>query len=152
MCHKLFPCPPSSNAVTCSNACSAVWKSRTHKGLRITWSDEARQRLAAKGITENLKLGTAAAQQSPIAGRFETNREAKVWILIDPTGQEITVRNLILWARENTGRFGKPEGDHSARQIASGFRAIAQTLLGTRKTPAMTYFGWTLKCPPKPAE
>lgn len=152
VCHKLFPCPPSSNAVTCSKPCSAIWKSWTHKGLQNKWSDEARQRLSAKGRTENLKLGTAAAQQSPIAGRFETNQEAKVWVLIDPTGQEITVRNLNLWARENTDLFGKPEGDHSAQQIASGFRAIAQTLRGKRKTPVMTYFGWTLKCPPEPAE
>ena len=103
VCHKLFPSPPSSNAITCSAACSSVWKSLTHKGLRVNWSDESRQRLSAKGKTENLKLGTAAAQRSPIAGRFETNQNAKIWTLVDPCGNKITVRNLILWARENTG-------------------------------------------------
>ena len=152
VCHKLFPSPPSSNAITCSAACSSVWKSLTHKGLRVNWSDESRQRLSAKGKTENLKLGTAAAQRAPIAGRFETNQNAKIWTLVDPCGNKITVRNLILWARENTDLFGKPEGDHSAHQIASGFQAIALTMCGKRKTPAMSYFGWTLKCPPEPAE
>ena len=77
-------------------------------------------------------------QQSLIAGRFETNQEAKIWTLVDPCGNEITVRNLILWARENTALFEKPEGDRSAHQIASGFRAIALTMCGKRKTTAMS--------------
>lgn len=83
------------------------------------------------------------------AGRFETNQEAKIWRLVDPSGNEIIVRNLLLWARENTERFGKPPGDRSAIQIASGFEAIAATLRGTRKMPSMTYFGWTLKDVPE---
>ena len=48
----------------------------------------------------------------------------------------------------NWGQFD--DGYISARQIASGFRAIAQTIAGNRGTPgkrrgAMTYLGWTLK-------
>lgn len=118
------------------------------------WGDEAKKRKSQLGQTANLQLGTAAAQMSPIAGRFETNREAKIWILIDPSGNEITVRNLKLWARDHADLFGKPLGDKSANQIAAGFCAIAQTLRGKRGSPgkpsgAMTYFGWTLKCPPE---
>lgn len=145
ICRKLFPAPPSSNAVTCSKECSAAWKSKTHKGITNLWTEESRARKRAEGLTENLKMGTPAAMASPIAGRFETNQEAKVWHLVDPTGNEVVVRNLLLWARDNAERFGKPEGDRSASQIAGGFRQIAQTLRGKRKTPAMTYFGWTLK-------
>lgn len=152
ICGKLFASPASTNTVTCSKECSAEWKKVTHAGISNHWNDESRARLSAAGQTANLALGTAMAQQSLIAGRFETNQEAKIWTLVDPCGNEITVRNLILWARENTDLFGKPEGDHSAHQIASGFQAIALTMCGKRKTTAMSYFGWTLKCPPEPAE
>lgn len=149
ICRTLFPSPASDKTVTCSKSCSAAWKSSTHEGLSNPWGEEARARKRAEGQTANLQLGTAAAMASPIAGRFETNQEAKIWHLVDPTGNEIVVRNLLLWARENTEQFGKPPGDRSATQIANGFQAIAATLRGTRKTPSMTYFGWTLKDVPE---
>lgn len=145
ICRKLFPSPESDKTVTCSKECSYEWKSRTHDGVSNKWSEESKAKKRELGQTDNLKLGTPAAMSSPIAGRFETNQEAKIWNLVDPSGNEIVVRNLTMWARENTERFGKPEGGKSAKQIVHGFYAIAETLRGTRKTPAMTYFGWTLK-------
>lgn len=152
ICKKLFSSPPSSKTVTCSKECSSTWRRLVHEGISFSWNEASLERKRAEGQTENLKLGTAAAQKSPICGRFETNREAKIWTLIDPSGNEITVRNLLLWARENTSLFGKPQCDRSASQIAHGFAAIAQTMRGVRKTPAMTYFGWTLKGPPENPE
>lgn len=152
VCRMLFPSPPSDPTVTCSKTCSAAWKSMTHRGVSPHWGDEARARKRAEGQTDNLKLGTAAAMASPIAGRFETNQEAKIWRLVTPTGEELVVRNLTMWARENAELFGKPPGDKSAVQIVHGFYAIAQTLRGKRKYPAMTYFGWTLKDVPEVPE
>lgn len=154
VCKKLFPSPPSSNAVTCSKECSAQWKSIVHQGVSNKWTYEAKVRLSERGQTDNLRMGTAAAQKSPIAGRFETNQEAKIWILVDPVGQEYVVRNLRLWAREHTELFGKPPGDRSADQIAAGFRAIVQTLKGNRGAPgkprgSMSYYGWTFKSLPE---
>lgn len=149
ICRTLFPAPESDKTVTCSRGCSAAWKGIIHEGVSNSRANEAKARKRAEGQTANLQLGTAAAKASPIAGRFETNQEAKIWRLVDPSGNEIIVRNLLLWARENTERFGKPPGDRSAIQIASGFEAIAATLRGTRKTPSMTYFGWTLKDVPE---
>ncbi len=149
ICRKLFPSPASDKTVTCSKVCSSEWKRMTHERVSNQWGEEARKRKHQEGQTDNLKMGTPAAMASPIAGRFETNREAKIWHLVDPSGNEIIVRNLLMWARANTDRFGKPEGDKSAKQIADGFKAIALTLRGKRKHPAMTYFGWTLKDLPK---
>lgn len=149
VCSRAFSAPPSSKKVTCSPDCSRIRKRQAHLGVSNRWSDAARARLAAAGRTPNLCLGTPAAQKSPIAGRYETNQEAKVWRLVDPVGNEIVVRNLLMWARANTCRFGKPAGDKSARQIAAGFKAVAQTLRGTRKTPASTYMGWTLNGAPQ---
>lgn len=150
ICGKPFDCYPSDNRVTCSKDCRRERQRRITTSRPVQWSAEARARASARGETANLKLGTAAAKKSPIAGRFETNQEAKIWTLIDPAGNEIVVRNLLLWARNNTDLFGKPPGDHSAAQIASGFKAIARTLEGKRGAPgkqrgALTYFGWTLK-------
>ncbi len=150
VCGKPFECYPSDNTVTCSKDCRRERQRRLVSSKPVKWSEEARQRAAEKGQTQNLKMGTAVAQASPIAGRFTSNQEAKIWVLIDPSGNEIVVRNLLLWAREHTELFEKPPGDRSARQIASGFRAIAQTIAGNRGTPgkrrgAMTYLGWTLK-------
>lgn len=149
VCGKLFATPPSNRKVTCSKECSSAWRARMLTGVPHKWGKEAKARLSKKGQTENLKLGTDAAKVSPIAGRFETNQEALVWVLIDPTGQEYTVRNLKLWARENAELFGKEPGDKSGEQISAGFRQIAATMRGKRKTPATSYFGWTLKCLPR---
>lgn len=154
ICGKEFECYPSDNKVTCSNKCRRERQRRIVSKRPVKWSEDAKKRLSEHGQTENLKLGTDAAKKSPIAGRFETNQEAKIWTLIDPSGREITVRNLLLWARENTELFWKTPGDKSATQIANGFKAIAQTLTGKRGVPgkqsgAMSYFGWTLKCPPE---
>lgn len=158
ICGKEFECYPSSNTVTCSKDCRRERQRRLVTAKPVKWSTEAKKKLSERGKTENLKLGKAAAQRSPIAGRFETNRELKIWTLVDLSGKEIAVRNLLLWARENTALFDKPPGDRSANQIASGFKAIAQTLSGKRGAPgkprgAMTYFGWTLKnIPQKPSD
>lgn len=154
ICGKPFECYPSDNKVTCSKDCRRERQRRIVTARPVKWSVEAKQRASERRYTENLKQGVFAAKRSPVVGRFETNQEAKIWTLVEPCGQEIVVRNLLLWARENTALFDKPPGDRSAMQISSGFRAIAQTLAGNRGAPgkprgAMTYFGWTLKCLPQ---
>lgn len=150
ICGKPFECYPSDNKVTCSKDCRRERQRRIQTGKANKWNAAARKRWSERGQTDNLKLGVAAAKKSPIAGRFETNQEAKIWTLIDPSGQEHVVRNLRLWAREHTELFGKQPGDRSADQITAGFHAIVQTLKGNRGAPgkhrgATTYKGWTLK-------
>ena len=154
ICGKSFECYPSDNKVTCSKDCRRERQRKITSARPIQWGEAARARAAARGQTQNLKIGVEAVKKSPIAGRVATNKEAKIWILIDPSKNEIVIRNLLLWARENTELFGKPPGDKSAQQIAAGFKAIAQTMAGKRGAPgkprgALTYFGWTLKHPPQ---
>jgi len=158
ICGKPFDCYPSDNRVTCSKDCRRERQRRIQTGKANKWGEASRRKLSERGQTDNLKLGVLAVKRSPIAGRFETNQEAKIWILVDPSGREYVVRNLRLWAREHTDLFDKPPGDKSADQIAGGFSAIAQTLAGNRGAPgkrsgAMTYYGWRLKdLPEKPPE
>lgn len=157
ICGKPFDCYPSANNVTCSRDCRRERQRRQLLKSPVVWSDEARRRQSARGQTPNLQQGTAAAQKSPLAGRYETHKDAKVWMLIDPDGNQIAVRNLLNWARDHTAEFGKPPGDRSAAQIAGGFRAIALTMAGKRgpgckQRGATTYLGWTLKGPPQAPE
>ena len=149
VCGADYKASPSDKRSTCgSKECVFINKSRTHKGKPY----HGKKLAYNPASLPNLRLGCEAALRSPKGGRKETHISAKVWILISPDGEEITVRNLSMWARANCALFGKPSTDASAHQIASGFKAIAQTLSGYRsggkRRPATTYFGWTLKCLP----
>lgn len=165
ICGKPFRCSPSDNYVTCSKECQSVragraLRTRVEQGDHIySWTPErrttARENPAVAAQRKAAQvLGTQAAQKSPVAGRFETNQNAKVWTLVSPEGKIYQVRNLLLWAREHTDLFDKPPGDRSAQQIRAGFAAIAQTMRGgrgpeKRQRGSMSYLGWTLKELPK---
>lgn len=152
ICGKKYQAPPSDKRSTCANPeCVRENKVRKHTGKSNKWPEESKAKIS--GVqTDNLKMGTPSAQKSPIAGRFETNQNAKDWILISPEGKEYRCRNLTEWARNHCDLFGKEPGDRSALQITAGFRAIATSLRGNRKTSCSTYFGWTLLGVPQKPE
>lgn len=139
VCGKSFPCPPSQKTVTCSKPCSKIHKSRTHKGKSNSWNAESRNRKSAEGKTQNLLSGTAAALLSPRSGHFETNRNAKPWHLISPSGKHYSFRNLNLWAEKNYKMFGFDHPDN-AYKIACGIRVAKRGAEG--KIKACTYKGW----------
>ena len=64
VCGTEFRCPPSAKKVTCSKECSRIRKKETHEGKKNLWSEESKRRIAERGKTENLKLGTKAAKKS----------------------------------------------------------------------------------------
>ena len=150
VCGAEFDAPPSSNKVTCSPACSRVRKVQTHKGKSNRWAadkcDSARQAAARTG---NLRRGTAAALKRPDGQRGLEHRDAKVWYLRDPEGNEVVAVNLLDWARHHTADFDMEPTDHNAFIIASGFRQIKRSIEGKRYrngklSPVSTYKGWTL--------
>lgn len=150
VCGAEFDAPPSSNKVTCSSACSRVRKVQTHKGKSSRWAadkhDSARQAAARTG---NLRHGTAAALKRPDGQRGPEHREAKVWYLRDPEGNEVIAVNLLDWARHHTADFDMEPTDHNAAVIASAFRQIKRSIEGKRYRngkPSLvsTYKGWTL--------
>jgi len=112
------------------------------RGKPIQWSDEARARLAARGQTANLKLGTPAALASPLAGPFETNREAKVWRVVHiPTGQRYEVRNLKKWCRDNEHLFAPDPW----RNAYAGLRQVHAWLNGHTPRTVSRWKDWTLE-------
>lgn len=152
ICGAVFQAPPSSKKVTCSPACrskrAAVSARRGHK-----WSNAAKQRRAND---PRVKLhmdaiqsaGKTAALSLPEGQRGPQNRESKVWELIDPSGDHITVTNLLDWARNNYTLFEPPcdDVDAAAIRVASGFRAIATSMrcAKSRTRRVSSYKGWGL--------
>lgn len=153
VCGKLFAAPPSDKTITCSPECKSMQRKLALTGAPHKWGEEAKERRRRTHTAEVMaplqEKATIASNQSPLSGPFETNMEAKEWVLIDPAGEKHFCKNLMLWARKNCDLFGKEFSDKSAVQIAQGFYAVAATLAGKRKTAATTYKGWTLDGIPK---
>lgn len=91
----------------------------------------------------------AGAKKSPKSGKFETNVNAKHWVLIAPDGVKYECTNLFLWARGHTELFGFEPGEKSANKIRAGFSELARSMRGCLKRPVYTYKGWRLDCLPE---
>lgn len=159
ICGAPFFAPPSSKKVTCSAACRserAARAARSSKGRH--WSEEkAEARKKSPEIKAHMadlqKIGTAKAMENPINQRGPQNKESKVWTIYPPECDDpIVIKNLKDWARQNYDLFepGSDNIDETAKRIASGFYAIAQTLKGNRsaggkRRGATSYKGWTMK-------
>ena len=142
ICGRPFGCPPSSKKITCSAECSRIRKMQSHTGKRNQWSDESRDKLRARGQTENLKLGTDAAKKSPKSGRFETNVNAKIWKLTSPEGKVYICKNLVLWCRNNCNLFGFDSTEQNARKIRAGLTHAKRGAQGKQTARSCTYKGW----------
>jgi hypothetical protein len=140
VCGKEFYAPPSSKKITCSDDCSLIRKSASHKGKSNTWSNESKQALSKLGKTDNLRKGTPAAIKSPIAGSFETNQNALDWVIKSPSGVVYAPRNLMLWIKNNINLFP----GNTVPQVWSGFMQIKRSMTGKRKESVTHYKGWQL--------
>ena len=143
ICGASFKASPTDKKVTCGKP-ACIWenKSRTHAGKSPhPWSKEARRRKSAQGQTPNLRLGTPAAQLSPIAGPFETNQEAKFWWIVSPDGKHYHIRNLLKFCRDHPDLFA-PEPWQNAY---AGLRQIQAWLMRRKKRKVSQWKGWTLE-------
>ena len=163
ICGREFSTPPSNNKTTCSTECRrkrAAIAAANRKGT-VRWSIESRERFSQKLHSnpeiyrEGSQKGLAKAQSLPDSQRGPQNRESKIWILIDPSGNYVPVTNLLDWSRKNYTLFEPPcaDVDKAAIRVSSGFKAIARSLEGKRngnQRAAMTYKGWGLAKTPSP--
>lgn len=154
ICGAVFQAPPSDKKVTCSPACRsrrAALAAKASAGR--TWSPEKKARRAndpdviAK-LASIQQIGSQAALAIPEGQRGPQNRESKVWELIDPDGNHITVTNLLDWARNNYTLFEPPcdDVDAAARRVSNGIMTIATSMRGarSRQRPVSSYKGWGL--------
>ena len=158
VCGAEFKAPPSSKKITCSPACRSVRCSRTHKGKKCPKSEATRSALKnnpnVQAHMQRLQpIAVAAAMNIPEGQRGPQNRTNKVWELLDPMGNRITVVGLKDWARRNYTLFEPPGSDPeaAAKRIRGGFAAIAGSMRGikSRKRQVCTYKGWQLASLPK---
>lgn len=141
ICGAEYKAAPSDKRSTCGKPdCVRANQILSHRGKSNVWKKESKQALSARGQTINLLKGTAAAQQSPIAGSFETNRNAKSWVIVSPEGKEYYCRNLNLWCKNNCYLFNR-----TPVQISEGFRQIKRYYQGKTKRAVTSYLGWSLK-------
>jgi hypothetical protein len=136
----MFQAPPSSKTVTCSTDCSSIHRSRAHLGKRNQWRDTGKAKAAASR-TGNLKLGTPAARRSAKAGPYESNINAKRWIVVSPDAEQYEVRNLRLWCEQHAALF-EPR---SWRHAYAGLRQVAAWLKGKTPRQVSQWRGWTLR-------
>lgn len=125
VCGKSFPCPPSSKKITCSDKCRSVRSSRVKTGKARSEEFRKKISLAASGrdMSGIQGLAIAAALESPLAGRFDTNVNAMEWHIVSPWGKHYRFRSLREWVRKNGERmFGcDPDNDAEVARICRGF-------------------------------
>ncbi len=119
VCGAEFAAPPSSKRITCSEECSSIRKSESHRGKSNKWGEETKARWAARGKTPNLQLGTPTAQ-----ARYR-------------------VRNLRKFCRDNEALFA-PDPWWNA---AAGLRQVQSWLMGKRPRTVSRWKDWTLERP-----
>lgn len=144
ICGKEFECPPSDKTVTCSQECRKKYAAIRATGRKL--SDSAKQKISnkAKGrdMTELQKLGTSAAMNSPVSGRFETNRNCKDWHLVSPGGKHYYFHSLNYWLRENCRElFGCEPDSQEFKNIRSGLAGAKRAMMG-KKYPCCTHKDW----------
>ncbi|MGN0608836.1 MAG: hypothetical protein ACI4J6_06490 [Oscillospiraceae bacterium] len=147
ICGKEFQSPPSAKTITCSKECLSIRRGQVGRGRKLSEQARANMSEAAKkkGYTENLKKGTPASQKSPKSGRFETNINAKDWIIISPTGEQYECHSLINFIRKNPKLFDIDGSDKEVYRISKGFYTIKRnTRLNLR---GQSYYGWTVEIP-----
>lgn len=160
ICRKAFYVSPSEvEQQCCSKKCGAALRLKNGHLNNAAWSNAAKARRAADPKIQMQMhalqpVGVAAALKQPEGQRGPQNREALVWVLIDPAGGYHKAVNLNDWARKNCRLFFQddtPE-DVAAKRISAGFKAIASTMRGNRgkSRPAMAYKGWRLAGLPSP--
>lgn len=139
ICRSDFTAPPSDKKVTCSKACQSERARRARKGKGQPWSEASRRALAKRGQTENLKLGTPSALQSPISGPFESNQNALIWTIQSPDGVTFQFRNLNLWLRVHADIL-----PGTIEQARAGLMQIKRSKEGKTKRPVGSWKGWKL--------
>jgi len=142
ICGRGFHTPPSSKKITCGRECSCARKVATHRGKHPKWSKAARDRNRGLRVysPDLQQMAVAAAQRSPLAGPFSTNRNAKWWTITSPTGDIYHVRNLNLFTRDYLHLL-----DGTPVQAASGIRQIRRSQHGKLPRAVSQWKGWRLR-------
>ena len=150
ICDGSFEAPPSGPK-TCSKECASELRSRSHKGVSNTWSEEKRRRHSER-CKKDPALKEQATRASAEAERTgaDTRPNAKVWHVVDPDGTVYgPIVNLREWCRKNADRFEEKGGWERAY---AGLRSVQAWMQGKRERKVTQWKGWTLERIARPDE
>lgn len=124
VCGKEFNAPQSNMTITCSHECSTINRKKLHAdGVYIGSLEKAHEAFPAH----------------PLTGRFETNINARTWVIQAPSGEIYECRNLALWLREHAEML-----DGTVTQAWDGITKIKYSMQGKRKNKNSQWKGWRL--------
>lgn len=145
-CGKEFIGPRGQNKHRLCPECFPDWQRQQKTNIVTKWNLESLKQATGRNaeylrsIHESAK---AAQSKSPLNGPLETNLHAKIWYLRTPTGQELIVRNLAKFLREN------PDSFPSMRCARNAFMRMSRTIQGTEhRRPTHQYLGWSMTIAP----
>ena len=148
ICGKPFDSYRSDNRVTCSDACRRLRAAKSSHDKPRKWGEDAKRRRAKdpdiKARMDELQpRALQAALAKPEGQRGPQNRGSKIWVLVDPSGNQVPCTNLLDWARNNYRLFEpqtpEEERDDAANRIARGFQKIASCMRGNPSCKGSVY-------------
>lgn len=148
ICGKPFDSYRSDNRVTCSDACRRLRAAKSSHDKPRKWGEDAKRRRAEdpdiKARMDELQpRALQAALAKPEGQRGPQNRGSKIWVLVDPSGNQVPCTNLLDWARNNYRLFEprtpEEERDDAANRIARGFQKIAACMRGNPSCKGSVY-------------
>ena len=148
ICGKPFDSYRSNNRVTCSDACRRLRAAKSSHDKPRKWGEDAKRRRAEdpdiKARMDELQpRALQAALAKPEGRRGPQNRGSKIWVLVDPSGNQVPCTNLLDWARNNYRLFEpqtpEEERDDAANRIARGFQKIAACMRGNPSCKGSVY-------------
>ena len=148
ICGRLFDSYRSDNRVTCSDACRRLRAAKSAHEKPRKWGEDAKRRRAESSdvkaqIADLQPRAVQAALAIPEGHRGPQNRESKIWVLVDPSGNQVPCTNLLDWARNNYWLFEpqtpKDERDLAAGRISRGFQKIAACMRGSPSCKRSVY-------------
>lgn len=148
ICGKPFDSYRSDNRVTCSDSCRRLRAAKSSHDKPRKWGEAAKRRRAEdpniKARMDELQpRALQAALAKPEGQRGPQNRGSKIWVLVDPSGNQVPCTNLLDWARNNYRLFEpqtpEEERDIAAKRIASGFKKIAACMRGNPSCKGSVY-------------
>lgn len=148
ICGKPFDSYRADNRVTCSDTCRRLRAAKSSHDKPRKWGEAAKRRRAEdpdiKARMDELQpRALQAALAKPEGQRGPQNRGSKIWVLVDPSGNQVPCTNLLDWARNNYRLFEpqtpEEERDIAAKRIASGFKKIAASMRGNPSCKGSVY-------------
>jgi len=127
---------PERECVWCGNMFKSYRKGQTHCSKSCNAKHINTGRIQPRSAVE---FNVLCRQNHPHTGKFETNKHAKHWLIIDPRGCKYEFDNIEHFVRNNTQLFESDDADNDPSLAAHQLRRLRPD----RKHRINSWKGWT---------